>query len=89
MEPTARGEFELQLRIQHLEDKLAYLAGGTNGEELASIIMEKDQELQRLVRSMHCCGCCLLWQFSICDCTHLPLLIVSLLRATTVAIARF
>jgi hypothetical protein len=43
--------FEMKLRIQQLEEKLAYLAGGTNGDELASIIMEKDEEIAKMV----CC----------------------------------
>jgi hypothetical protein len=44
--------FEMKLRIQQLEEKLAYLAGGTNGDELASIIMEKDEEIAKMVRYM-------------------------------------
>jgi hypothetical protein len=50
--------FEMKLRIQQLEEKLAYLAGGTNGDELASIIMEKDEEIAKMVRYMQqCCRC--------------------------------
>jgi hypothetical protein len=49
--------FEMKLRIQQLEEKLAYLAGGTNGDELASIIMEKDEEIAKMVRyyMQQCC----------------------------------
>ena len=45
-------EFELKLRIQSLEDRLAYLAGGTDGDELAGIIIEKDEELRRCARTL-------------------------------------
>ncbi len=39
--------FAMKLKIQHLEEKLAFLAGGTDGGELASILMEKEQELEK------------------------------------------
>lgn len=41
--------FELKLQIQHLEEKLAFLAGGTNGAELVAVLMEKDAELEQKV----------------------------------------
>ena len=41
--------FELKLQIQHLEEKLTFLAGGTNGAELAAVLMEKDAELEQSV----------------------------------------
>ncbi|CAM9853714.1 unnamed protein product [Pylaiella littoralis] len=39
--------FELKLQIQHLEEKLTFLAGGTNGAELVAVLMEKDAELEQ------------------------------------------
>ncbi|CAM9391785.1 unnamed protein product, partial [Laminaria digitata] len=39
--------FELKLQIQHLEEKLTFLAGGTNGAELVEVVMEKDEELEK------------------------------------------
>ncbi len=48
MESRGDGDgFEMKLKIQHLEEKLAFLAGGTDGGELASILMEKEQELEK------------------------------------------
>lgn len=41
--------FELKLQIQHLGEKLTYLAGGTNGAELVEVLMEKDEELEKTV----------------------------------------
>lgn len=41
--------FELKLQIQHLEEKLTFLAGGTNGAELVAVLMEKDAELEQKV----------------------------------------
>lgn len=41
--------FELKLQIQHLEEKLTFLAGGTNGAELVAVLMEKDAELEQNV----------------------------------------
>lgn len=43
--------FELKLQIQHLEEKLTFLAGGTNGAELVEVVMEKDEELEKNVRA--------------------------------------
>ncbi len=42
----------MKLKIQHLEEKLAFLAGGTDGGELASILMEKEQELEKKDKKM-------------------------------------
>lgn len=42
--------FELKLQIQHLQEKLTFLAGGTNGAELVEVLMEKDEELEKNVR---------------------------------------
>ncbi len=44
--------FSMKLKIQHLEEKLAFLAGGTDGGELASILMEKEQELEKKNKKM-------------------------------------
>eukprot|EP00904_Undaria_pinnatifida_P012977 jgi/Undpi1/880/HiC_scaffold_10.g04344.m1 len=44
--------FELKLQIQHLEEKLTFLAGGTNGAELVEVVMEKDEELERNHKSL-------------------------------------
>lgn len=41
--------FELKLQIQHLQEKLTFLAGGTNGAELVEVLMEKDEELEKNV----------------------------------------
>lgn len=41
--------FELKLQIQHLEEKLTFLAGGTNEAELVEVLMEKDEDLERKV----------------------------------------
>lgn len=49
--------FELKLQIQHLEEKLTFLAGGTNGAELVEVVMEKDEELEKNVRA--CLRACL------------------------------
>lgn len=46
--------FELKLQIQHLEEKLTFLAGGTNGAELVEVLMEKDEELEKNVRVCAC-----------------------------------
>lgn len=46
--------FELKLQIQHLEEKLTFLAGGANGAELVEVLMEKDEELERNVRHYQC-----------------------------------
>lgn len=42
--------FELKLQIQHLEEKLTFLAGGTNGAELVEVLMEKEEELEKKVK---------------------------------------
>lgn len=44
--------FELKLQIQHLEEKLAFLAGGTSGAELVEVVMEKDAELEQNVSEL-------------------------------------
>lgn len=44
--------FELKLQIQHLQEKLTFLAGGSNGAELVEVLMEKDEELERNVRTV-------------------------------------
>jgi hypothetical protein len=36
--------FNLLLQIQQLQDKCAYLAGGTDGVQLAEVLMEKEEE---------------------------------------------
>lgn len=41
--------FELKLEMQHLQEKLTFLAGGTNGAELVAVVMEKDAELEQIV----------------------------------------
>lgn len=41
--------FELKLEMQHLQEKLTFLAGGTNGAELVTVVMEKDAELEQIV----------------------------------------
>lgn len=41
--------FELKLQIQHLQEKLTFLAGGTSGAELVEVLMEKDDELEKKV----------------------------------------
>lgn len=41
--------FELKLQIEHLQEKLKFLAGGSNGAELVEALMEKDKELERNV----------------------------------------
>lgn len=50
--------FELKLQIQHLEEKLTFLAGGTNGAELVEVVMEKDEELEKNVGACVCVGAC-------------------------------
>ncbi len=53
MESKGDGDgFAMKLKIQHLEEKLAFLAGGTDGGELASILMEKEQELEKKNKKM-------------------------------------
>lgn len=47
--------FELKLQIQHLQEKLTFLAGGTNGAELVEVLMEKDEELEKNVRKRERC----------------------------------
>lgn len=41
--------FELKLQIQHLQDKVTFLAGGTNATELTEALMEKEEELDNNV----------------------------------------
>jgi hypothetical protein len=36
--------FNLLLQIQQLQDKCTYLAGGTDGEQLTDVLMEKEEE---------------------------------------------
>lgn len=50
--------FELKLQIQHLEEKLAFLAGGTSGAELVEVLMEKDAELEQNVSELLLYRCC-------------------------------
>lgn len=49
--------FELKLQIQHLQEKVTFLAGGSNGAELAGALMERDEELERTVSNANdrCC----------------------------------
>lgn len=49
--------FELKLQIQHLQEKVTFLAGGSNGAELAGALMERDEELERTVSNGNerCC----------------------------------
>ncbi|CAM9335206.1 unnamed protein product, partial [Phaeothamnion confervicola] len=44
--------FELKLQIQQLQDKVAYLAGGTNGEQLVNCIQERDEAIRRKDRQI-------------------------------------
>lgn len=43
-ESTNDEHFNLLLQIQQLQDKCAYLAGGTDGVQLAEVLMEKEEE---------------------------------------------
>ncbi|CAM9367800.1 unnamed protein product, partial [Ectocarpus sp. 13 AM-2016] len=44
--------FELKLEMQHLQEKLTFLAGGTNGAELVAVVMEKDAELEQINKKL-------------------------------------
>ncbi|CAM9670770.1 unnamed protein product [Chrysoparadoxa australica] len=41
--------FGLKLRIQHLEERLSFVGGGTDTEQLLDLIQEKDEELKKKV----------------------------------------
>lgn len=37
----------MRLQLQHMQERLAFLAGGTDGDELTGIIMEKEEEIRQ------------------------------------------
>ncbi len=42
--PQEETHFNLKLQIEQLQEKVKFLAGGTTGEELAEVLMEKEEE---------------------------------------------
>lgn len=49
-EITEAAVFELKLKLQHQQEKIEYLAGGTTGAEIIDALMEKQDELEEIVR---------------------------------------